>query len=719
MEEFQNQTDPRTADTDGDGFDDAFEVANGMDPIVQADFTPVEPDENQNGIIDLWENAPYLYGFTDTNHNGFDDIYEEYCLEPASEGNYDVVVDVYTTRSAALTWTTTNATQGFVLAATAGTAVRLRLPFGEDTQIALLPAPEGDDPPAGELWKSRLRLSFAPRDGQTAVGTCVVSADDEIQQKVVVAESTMSRFPDPPANLSQGLVQAQSLRGDTAGDVPRIEIAYRKLGIKPVDPGWHFVDELIGPFSITNYAGALPADVSWSVDYGEVSVAPGSVVVYLRVTEEPPSYKNGVITLKAASELDAETVVTNRIEVPKCIQPEFSLTDGTGNFSPHLGETASFTLALPGCNHATREGWIEGELMRETTAGWQHVGWLDASQAQPGHQKRRRCLFGPQTITWDGIATESAALADSPDVFTEGSAPFHRALPAVVSGEPVPPPYYTLFFRYREADSDTADIVAEARTTVSVPQVVNVEMTDLAYNEFCLPIVYPDTYWPELIGNPELNGGVSVELYSGSSMLHYELLSNIAQVAQSAMPVGVNIRFSTSSVPIGVKTVTIKHRDIDTNVRLLCWGTTPSENVSWRNTTPSGDCEAYIDRIRFDPCNEKFCVEWADVPPYLYATNLFPYSETDLTKAVAYTCVHEVGHTLGLVHPTLYGIAGYHNWAPLDWKGSRVQAETNWFMNPSEPSVFRYDKAQGKPREWFWLNAKYMIFILPSPNGDP
>lgn len=120
--------------------------------------------------------------------------------------------------------------------------------------------------------------------------------------------------------------------------------------------------------------------------------------------------------------------------------------------------------------------------MRETTSGWQHVGWLDASQAEPGHQKRRRCLFGPQTITWDGIATESAALADSPDVFTEGSAPFHRALPEVISGEPVPPPYYTIFFRYREADSDTAEIIDETSTIVYVPQVVKIEMTDEAYN---------------------------------------------------------------------------------------------------------------------------------------------------------------------------------------------------------------------------------------------
>ena len=114
LEEFQNQTDPRTADTDADGFTDRFEIDNGMNPLTKANFIPNEPDINADGIIDLWEGTSYSYGFNDTDHDGFDDTYEGEVLEPASEENFDVVVDVYTTRSAVLTWANTNGIDGIV-----------------------------------------------------------------------------------------------------------------------------------------------------------------------------------------------------------------------------------------------------------------------------------------------------------------------------------------------------------------------------------------------------------------------------------------------------------------------------------------------------------------------------------------------------------------------------------------------------------------------------
>ncbi len=485
-----------------------------------------------------------------------------------------------------------------------------------------------------------LRLVFAPRDGQAATGTCVVSSDDDIQQKVVAVESTITRFADPPAMLSLGLVQTQSLQDGQNGDVPRIEIA-----------------------------------------------------------------------LEAASELDAETVVTNRVEVPKCIQPDFSLTDGTGNFSPHLGETASLTVALPGCNHAPLEGWLEGELMRETTSGWQHVGWLDASQAEPGLQKRRRCLFGPQTIVWDGIATESAALADSPDVFTEGGAPFHRALPAVVSGEPVPPPYYTIFFRYREADSDTATVIDETSTTVYVPQVVKIEMTEDSFEEFKRPIVHPGTFYPDLLGDPDVAGCESnILIFAGDPTTSKpELLSTIASKCAIQYPTTVNIRF-THHQPRGQSKT----------VLLTCFGD-PLVTVHgiaslspFPNKEPSGNASVYVDTIRGASSIEKYRYDNGAMHPIRMEkceiSTLFPFSEDNLAHALASTASHEAGHMLGLVSEEYLGGAyGLHN------NNSYVNG---WIMNDGgqTPYVYALGSHTNRVSSWRPRNIAYLEFILPKGN---
>ncbi len=211
------------------------------------------------------------------------------------------------------------------------------------------------------------------------------------------------------------------------------------------------------------------------------------------------------------------------------------------------------------------------------------------------------------------------------------------------------------------------------------------------------------------------DNGVSVELYPGSNMTKCEIVNNIVLKAQSFVPLGSNIRLSMFGDSTGIKTVTIKHRDKDTNVRRLCWGTTPSQHVSWRNERPYGECDVYADRIRFDPCHEKLLVEAGGIPPYLYDPTLFPYTSEDLLTALANVSVHESGHTVGLVHPILYGLPEFHNWAPVNWTGSPVQTENNWVMNGAEPLIFRFNKVPEKPRTWFWLNAEYLRFILPMP----
>ncbi len=701
LEEFWNQTDPRTADTDGDGFSDAFEVSNGMNPISSEDFTPVEPDSNNNGLPDIWEQVGYDSSFRDADHNGFDDYYDRYYLPAASPGNFDVLVDVYSTRSALIVWESEENWNSIVLLSGTSTSVKLRLPFGADTELKLLPAPYGTDPPSGELWKSRLRLSFVPRTGQSPSENALISSDGIIAHKVVELESVITRFPEIET------MQMLSLDGGTAASGnPSIKLRYRRLGIRPIAAAWHFVDELIGPFSITNLAGVLPQSVSWSADYGSMAATPNGMTAFLTITQAPPPFDFDTVTITAVSELDEATFVTNKLAIPKCGQSAFGLIDATENFSPHLGETASFTLDLTGCPHHYQEGWLEGELMRETTAGWQHVGWLDASQAQPGHQKRRHCLAGPQTIVWDGIATEGAALVDSPDVFTNAVSPFHRALPQVVSGEPVPPPYYTIFFRYREADSDRATILDEASTKVYVPQVVRIEMTDAAYNEFKTPIIYPETFSPHLLGKTNVVGCLTnILLYAGCpDRTKAHELDSVVWKCQTLVPSDVNLKFTRLPVTGRCKQVVII---VDTNTDEnfgIALGYTPNECVSWPNADPEGICYAYVTRIRKSPCTQKYRNENNAFPVTTYDSNLFPFTSDEQASAVASVATHETGHTLGLVEHVLYGSKGKHNQTTLN---------NGWMMNASKPFMQHYGKPTALQKSWEPRNHEYLRFILP------
>ena len=248
-----------------------------------------------------------------------------------------------------------------------------------------------------------------------AVGTCVVSSEGDIQQRVVECESVVMRFPD--VSMAAPIPLSPDYGG---GDFPKIVVLEKHFEIAPNSMYVHLGDVSAGPFVITNTVNVDPASVEWSVDSGTMTPAAGASSTLL--LDQPPT-ENDPIVITAEAEFDEVFSAEDTTFVWLCSPHGLLLQSSTTNFSPHLGETSTFSLDVPGCEHDPEEGWIEAELMRETTSGWQHVGWLDASQAEPGHQKRRRCLFGPQTIAWDGIATESAALADSPDVFTEGSAP--------------------------------------------------------------------------------------------------------------------------------------------------------------------------------------------------------------------------------------------------------------------------------------------------------
>ncbi len=706
LEEFQNQTDPRTADTDGDSFSDAFEVANGMNPVVSEDFTPDEPDLNHNGLPDIWEQAGYYSSFQDADHDGFDDSYEAFSLPAASDDNFDVLVDVYTTRSAELTWESEGEWGSLLILPTVGTSVKLRLPFGVDTELKLLPAPYATDPPPGELWKSRMRLSFIPRTGQSNVGNALVSSSGGIAHKIVNLESMIVRFSNPLA--ASGF---QTLSLTDAGAIGlNIEI---KAGSFEVycDDKYHGIGDNVGPFIVTNQVGMGACTYNWHSEYG--TMYPDSGLESDLTVEQLPVFSTEKITVVTTAELDSETCIEVTTSVEKCYQQEFSARLSTDNFSPHLFETNWISVDVPGCEHIPPLGWLEIEVERETIGEMQHVAYVDLDGATPTLDRYLDTseLGGEKlSFAWDGIATEGAASADAPDVFTLGTGSFRRALLQVISGEPVPPPYYTVSVRLW--NSGKSEVINECSETVYVPQVVKIEMTDEAYEEFKKEILYPGTFYPHLLGDPDAVGCESnIVLYAGcTDRTKAEVLAQIAALAQFLYHGNVNVRFTSGGVAGSYKTVHVQcdHSDDAPLGRAI------TRPVVFPSAVPFGTAYVNMNIVRMDSSEEKYYYENGPMSSTEAAAcevpSLFPFLPDNLAHAVASTVAHETGHLLGLVNKGyLGGTAKKHNWNTVI---------NGWMMNAGgyTPSVYHLGSHSNRMRIWKPLNAQYLQFILPK--GD-
>ena len=70
LQEYQNATNPKNADTDGDGFSDGIEVAAGKDPLDSEDFPPGVTDAERAALIALYNSTN---GANWTNSSGWND----------------------------------------------------------------------------------------------------------------------------------------------------------------------------------------------------------------------------------------------------------------------------------------------------------------------------------------------------------------------------------------------------------------------------------------------------------------------------------------------------------------------------------------------------------------------------------------------------------------------------------------------------------------------
>jgi hypothetical protein len=149
-----------------------------------------------------------------------------------------------------------------------------------------------------------------------------------------------------------------------------------------------------------------------------------------------------------------------------------------------MGETMGVSVTLPGCAHTSEASWVEVEIMRETVGGFDHVAWVDMDSHTAGTDRCHEIKAMERTAwgAWDGMAQASLGLADHPDVFTGPKGSFNRAMPAVKSGDPVPPPFYAVVARL--LDADKASVLGATTNSAFVPQVARLGLVQGVLEDF-------------------------------------------------------------------------------------------------------------------------------------------------------------------------------------------------------------------------------------------
>jgi type I restriction-modification system DNA methylase subunit len=318
------------------------------------------------------------------------------------------------------------------------------------------------------------------------------------------------------------------------------------------------------------------------------------------------------------------------------------------------------------------------------------VAWLDADSGTAGRQDAFTITNGWQgtTLQWDGIATENAAQTTSPDVFTQGTQPFNRIFPAVTSGKPLPPPFYTLFTRIRKNDT----IYAQASQTVYVPQVVKIQ-----WDEDVVALLASPDYYPIPPDPPE------VTIYSGTNTESIvSMLQSLPELVSSAYPSDVNIRFTAEDVASDtVKIARIMRKSLSGRDNGL--GCSKNGRANFPNKDPFGVAEIYVTKMRDEI--RLSCSAYISLTNSAKYISTIPVQSQQYLSFIANTVIHEIGHELGLVMPKILN----SNTSDMHNSSSDPFAIMRW----STPTICSVQSTSGFL--WLPLEDEYLNFILPTP----
>ena len=229
LAEFEAQTDPIRADTDGDGIDDATELAGlaagvpDLDPLAPATFAADEPDTDGDGIPDLWESSTeWVYQGVDPN--GFPagpDIPE------AGAGNYDVRIAVSSTRHARLSWGDGD-DEAMLLPPCTNLALRLRLGADDVKTLALSPSPNTSTNPVG-TWRGAVVADWDERRGLPTEDDRVAVPDGTMVDRSERESVSVEAWMPQPALRSGSPTQGRRRES------PEITFTPRKLKLVPLE----------------------------------------------------------------------------------------------------------------------------------------------------------------------------------------------------------------------------------------------------------------------------------------------------------------------------------------------------------------------------------------------------------------------------------------------------------------------------------------------------
>jgi len=295
--------------------------------------------------------------------------------------------------------------------------------------------------------------------------------------------------------------------------------------------------------------------------------------------------------------------------------------------------------------------------------------------------------LGGQSLSfeWDGIAQVGLPLADHPDIFNGPRGSIHRAMPAITSEEPVPPPFYTV--RVRHWNSGKTEMLNEYSETVFIPQVVKVNFFPGVVSQLVTPLVFTNA------------DNSATTVYSGveSEEAAEQLLLNMPQYIMAFMPEGVNIRFVNFEQPVSGLCTSINLTQMEA----------PEEGALGeclvydpRNSTPVGLCIVYSYDIHESMRDYYF---FRDINEDHFS---IPLSGTDFACYLAEISVHEVGHALGLVDPNVLEAISSNK--PHNLNGTGLNIMDSCIMQSMSDIL-----SPSKTRYWKRDNRYYMEFCLP------